>query len=194
MSFFVFDVETLGIESTSVCLSLSMVYCDPESLSEDNNEAYQQLLKESVFVKFRAMEQVKAGRQVCKSVIDWWDKQGDIQKKAAIVEQKDDVLAHDGLMKLRKFWSSYKDHKDLPIWIRGTLDQMILESLQRTFEVDSFISYNCYRDVRTAIELLYSDTAKAGYVAIPEFDQYQVIKHHPTHDCAYDALQLIRGQ
>jgi hypothetical protein len=196
--FFVFDVETLCIVSISVCLSLAMVYCDPEVLPENNDEAYSYLLNESIFVKFNAKEQVNSEykpRSINSGTLDWWEKQGDVQKKASFIPNKElDMLAIPGLQKLKKFWLSFPNHKELPIWTRGSLDQLILESLQRTFGVDPFIPYNCYRDVRTAIDLIYSETSKGGYVDIPDFDKYQVVKHHPTHDCAFDALQLVRGQ
>lgn len=196
MAFFCFDVETLGIESTAICLSLGMVHCDPTVLPDDNDLAYQQMVNEGLFVKFKAKEQAEIfkARTVDQDVLTWWGKQGDVQKKASFIPSKTDLGAVEGLEVLREWWSSFPNHKNLPVWIRGTLDQMILESLQRSFGVDNFVMYNCYRDVRTAIELLYPDTAKGGYVEIPDFDNYQVIKHHPTHDSAYDALMLIRGK
>jgi hypothetical protein len=193
-AFFVFDIETLGVESTSVILSLGMVYCDPSTLSEDNNEAYKQLMESSIFVKFKAKEQTSpaTNRTISKDTLDWWGKQGAFQKQHALEAQPYDVYAVDGLKALAKWYTGKEDYKNLPIWTRGGLDQLGYESLCRTFEVDAMARYNVYRDVRTAIDLIY-EKANGGYVDIPGFDVYQVAKHHPVHDSAYDALMLLRG-
>lgn len=195
MSFFVLDLETLGVESTSVVLSIGMVYCDPELLSEDNTEAYNQLLKESCLIKFNAKEQSASttNRTISKATLDWWQKQGEIPRMQAMTPTPEDMNAVEGLTKLRKWFNSYKDAKKLPIWVRGSLDQPTFESLCRSFDVEPFVMYNCYRDVRTAIDLIY-DEGKGGYVEIPDFDSDIVIKHNPVHDSAYDALMLIRGK
>ena len=68
---FCFDVETLGVESTSVILSYAIVYFDP-----DTRPSYQQLLDKTLFVKLDAKDQIKNyKRTVSKDTIDWWSKQ-----------------------------------------------------------------------------------------------------------------------
>lgn len=192
--FFVYDVETIGIESTAVVLSAAFVYCDPDDLSEDNEEAYAQLLKQSVFVKFKAKEQAEAGRTITKSCLDWWERQVDIVKAKSFYPNKElDLSMYDGMTALRKWFTKYPDSKNMPVWARGGLDQMTTESICRLVDFEPFINYNSFRDVRTALDLIY-DKSVGGYVEIPNFDQYQVIKHDPVHDCAYDALQLVRGK
>jgi hypothetical protein len=54
--------------------------------------------------------------------------------------------------------------------------------------------YAMWRDVRTAVDILYGTTN--GYVEVdhPLFDRTAVIKHHPVHDCALDAMQLLYGK
>jgi hypothetical protein len=172
-----------------------MVYCDPDLLPEDNNEAYKQLISQSIFIKFDAKEQIEKGnRTITKSTLDWWSKQGDLPRKTSFDKSPNDSPVFEGLTALRKFWSGHKNAKNLPIWVRGNLDQLILDSLMRAFDFDAFVNYNVYRDIRTALDLIYTETAQGGYVEIPDFDIYQVIKHNPVHDCAYDALMLIRGK
>ena len=50
---FLFDVETLGVESNSVVLSAAMIHFDPEM-----RPTYQDLLDNACFVKFNAKEKL----------------------------------------------------------------------------------------------------------------------------------------
>lgn len=192
MSFFVMDLETIGIESTSVVLSAAFVYVDIDNLPSDPTAAYKQLLADSCFVKFKSKEQSLPpyNRTVDLDTLQWWKRQGEYQRKMALIPSEIDVGVVEGAERLRAFFKSKPS--GLPVWVRGSLDQPVFQSLLKSFSIPSFIEYNCYRDVRTAIDLIYPG-AKSGYVDIDGFDSYQVIKHHPTHDCAYDGLQLIFG-
>jgi hypothetical protein len=196
--FFILDLETLGIESNCVCLSAAMLWVDPEQLPEDNQEAYEYLLKQGVFVKLNAKQQVTElfkGRTVAKNVLEWWEKQAEVVQRASFIPDKErDLDCLVAINKIKGFFESKPDHKKACVWVRGSLDQPVLESLLRSYDVEPFIGYNNYRDVRTAIDLIYPDTSNAGYVDVPDFEVGSVIKHHPTHDCAYDGLMLLRGK
>lgn len=191
MSFHVFDIETLGVESTSVVLSAAFVYVDVEDLPEDPTEAYKKLLQDSCFVKFKSKQQSLPpyNRTVDLDTLQWWRRQGEYQRQMALIPSDNDVDVVDGITKLRTF---YKRNPSGPVWVRGSLDQPVFQSLMKSFDINDFIEYNCYRDVRTAVDIIYPGS-KSGYVDIDGFDPANVIKHHPVHDCAYDALQLIYG-
>jgi hypothetical protein len=48
-----------------------------------------------------------------------------------------------------------------------------------------------WRDVRTAIDLLASES-KGGYALIPGFNpDLHVVKHIPQNDCALDIMELL---
>ena len=49
---FIFDVETLGVESTAVVLSAALIHFDPEK-----RPTYQDMLDNACFVKFSVKEQ-----------------------------------------------------------------------------------------------------------------------------------------
>ena len=201
MSFFVLDIESASVESTTVVLSVGMVYVDPDSLMKDNDAAYAQLLDEgfeqnACFVKLKSVEQTKPpyNRVISKSTLQWWkDKTGEVQRKASLLPSADDVSVPVGMELLRAWYNKKREGIELPIWIRGSLDQMALDSLCTAYDIPPLARYNVYRDIRTAIDLIYSD-GSSGYVDIPDFNRDQVIKHHPVHDCAYDALMLLRGK
>lgn len=201
MSFFVLDIESLGVESTSVVLSVGMVYVDPDSLMKDNDKAYAQLLdtgfeQNAFFVKFKSVEQTKPpyNRVISKSTLQWWkDKTGEVQRADSLLPSSRDVSVVEGFESLRVWYNNKRNGVVLPIWTRGSLDQMALDSLCHSFDIEPLAPYNAYRDIRTAIDLIYPD-GSSGYVEIPDFDRDQVIKHNPVHDCAYDALMLLRGK
>ena len=193
MSFFVFDIETLGIESTSIVLSAALLHV-PIDTPRDNDLAYQYLVDRARFVKFKVDEQKALGRATTPSTLDWWRKQGVVQQRINILPASHDVSVVEGCRVLKEYHRSFIDAVNIPVWTRGALDQILFESLLRTFDIDDFIRYNVYRDVRTAVDIIYPATSKSGYVDIPNFNRDAVVKHDPRHDCALDALMMMRGK
>lgn len=190
---FVFDVETVGLESTSVMLSLAMTYVDTEV-----SPSYQDLIDSSIFIKFDVMEQYKQLKRVMDpDTLKWWERQAGLVKEASLRPSDSDFKAKEGLELLSRWYNTIGKPNDL-IFVRGSLDQMVLESLQRSVGLRPFAGYNLYRDVRTFIDCMYPKTAKNGYVDIdptllPDFKTTMVLKHHPVHDCAYDACMMMYG-
>lgn len=185
----IFDVETLATESTCVVLSAAMIYFDPTT-----KPTYQSLLDSAVFVKFDAKEQVKLGRKVDKATLEWWDRQPAFVKSKSFDRSDDDVSAAEGLQILKNYITNTPLKENQTIWIRGSLDQLSIDSLAKTIDTAPIMPYNMYRDIRTAVDMLYGTTN--GYVDIihPEFDKHLVVKHVPYHDCAFDAMMLCYGE
>lgn len=191
---FIFDIETIGIESTSVILSAALTFVDSTKLSQDPSEAYFQLLDSTCLVKFDVKEQLDLGRSTDSNTVAWWKRQIKQTQEVSFLPNKTlDKSAKDATQILRDFWASIPDSKNMQIWTRGGLDQMCFESLQRTIGTLPFVPYNNYRDVRTFIDLVYPD-ASGGYIEVPGFDEGNCWKHQPQHDCAFDALQMLRGK
>ena len=191
--FFGLDVETLGVESTSVILSVGLCYV------EDNSpRSYQDILDKSIFVKLNAKEQIeKYNRVVDQSTLEWWNKQSDYAKDRNYKPKKTDFGVVEGLTIINK-WVDSIGTKDSLCWIRGSLDQMCLDSLCKAADVNLPFKYNAYRDVRTALDLIYPDS-KNGYVDVdPElcigFDRGLVLKHSPEHDCSFDMAMMLYGK
>ena len=64
---FVFDVETLGVESNAVVLSAALVHFDPEQRPD-----YQTMLDGACFVKFKAKDQIeRLKRTVDIGTLEW---------------------------------------------------------------------------------------------------------------------------
>ena len=189
-----FDVETLGIESNSVILSMALIYFNPEE-----KPTYDQLLNNAFFVKLDAKDQTeRLGRTVTKSTLDWWSTQSILTKNLSLVPKNDDVKAEDALDMMREFVAKQcaktPEAMNSTVWARGNLDQMVLGSLENKLDRGPIFHFGRWRDVRTAVDIFTG--SKNGYCKVehPEFNQDLVIKHNPIHDCAYDIMMLIYGK
>lgn len=193
-----FDIETLGVSSEVVVLSVGVVKFELHNANnayqttDKNylNGIYQKMLADSLFVKFEVDEQVvKYGRKVEKDAIDFWKEQSaqvvdrSFRRNSAL-----DVKAEDGITKIAEFCNG-----DQNFWARGSLDQIVYDSLCRAAGKPLVTEYWCWSDYRTAINLT-KETARKGYCDIPGFDRSLVVKHDPVHDAAYDVMMLLYGK
>ena len=187
---FMFDIETLGIESTSVILSLSCIY-----FRSDDKPTYQQLKEQAFFVKFNARDQAtRLNRKIDRSTVDWWEKQCAIVKQKSLLATPDDYTLEDGL-KLFHAWVKAQGDNKCWVWARGSLDQVILQSCERSVGMETIFPHNRWRDVRTAIDLLYGTANGYCDVDHPDFlYDRDVYKHNPIDDCALDIMMLTYGK
>jgi hypothetical protein len=187
---FIFDVETLGVESNAVVLSAALIHFDPEK-----RPTYQDLLDDSCFVKFKAKQQVvDYGRTISQSTLEWWANQHEYVKQTSLNPSSTDVTAEEGLAILHNYMNKFPNASKQTMWARGSLDQLVIDSLCVKLGMQEITGYNMWRDVRTAVDILYGTSN--GYVEVdhPLFKRHEVIKHHPVHDCALDAMQLMYGK
>jgi hypothetical protein len=186
---FMFDVETLGVESSAVVLSAALIHFDPTE-----RPTYQDLLDKACFVKFNAKEQLDVGRTISKSTLAWWKEQHDYVKQVSLTPSREDMTVENGIAALHAYMAKFPNAKEQTMWARGSLDQLSIDSLAVRFGLEEITGYNVWRDVRTAVDILYGTTN--GYVEVdhPLFKRHEVIKHHPVHDCALDAMQLMYGK
>lgn len=186
---YIFDLETLGIESNAVILSIACIYFNPE-----NKPSYEDMIESAFFVKLNAKDQAdRLKRTISKSTLDWWKTQSDQVKIKSFIPSNNDVLAEEALDKFQEWASSFKDFKTSTIWARGNLDQVTIGSLENFLNRKSIFHFARWRDVRTAVDLLSGSNNGYCDVAYPWFNTNMVIKHDPIHDCAYDAMQLMYG-
>lgn len=188
------DIETLGLESTSVILSVGLVY-----VPDMKPRSYQEILDNSIFVKISAKDQIdNYGGTVSQSTLAWWKKQGEIQKQKSYIPSSKDCSVKDAI-KLLQTWIKMQPDQDSFVWTRGSFDSICLDSLFHRAGVDPLFPYNQYRDFRTAIDILYPNTSKNGYVDVdpdkcPGWDKDLVVKHCPVSDSAFDLCMLLYGK
>lgn len=187
---FMFDIETLDTESTAVILSASIIQFD---LNE--TYTYEQLLEKALFVKFDVKEQIENyKRTISKQAVEWWGKQHSHVRKLSVTPSEEDVSASEGLLQIKEYITKHSSGQDEAFWARGSLDQMAIDSLSYKLGIEPIAPYYVWRDVRTAVDIL-CESSNNGYCTVkhPSFQQHQVIKHHPTHDCALDIMMLMYG-
>ena len=186
---FIFDIESLGVESNAVVLSAAIIHFDPEK-----RPTYQDLLDNACFVKFDVKEQMSVGRTASKSTLEWWKSQHEYVRKVSLDPSREDMTVENGMQKFYEYMAKFPNAKQQTIWARGSLDQLVIDSLCVQVGLQEITGYHMWRDVRTAVDLLYGTTN--GYVEVdhPLFKRHEVIKHHPVHDCALDAMQLMYGK
>lgn len=188
----IFDVETMGVESTTVILSAAIVYIDTTKPN-----TWESLYSDALFVKFSVKDQVENyARTVDKDTIAWWNKQCDLVKQQSFFPKKDDFPAKHGIEILRNYINQHCDPENTLIWTRGSLDQMSIDSLCKAVGVDLLVRYSNYRDMRTYVDLVATNP-KRGYCDIDAskypgtWDRNVVTKHNPLDDIVLDALQLL---
>lgn len=186
---FIFDVETLGKNSSSVILSMAAIQFDPVK-----KPTFDELKLNSFFVKLDAKDQMtRLKRTSNKSTMDWWAKQCDNVKKKSFYPTENDVIFEDGYEMLRAWVKQFNDNKSW-VWARGNLDQLVMDDIEEQLGIDPIFPYARWRDVRTAIDIFYN--TENGYVDVdyPGFNfELHITKHNPVDDCLADAMQLLYG-
>jgi hypothetical protein len=190
---FMFDVETLGTEDKSVILSAGIIYFDPET---DGTTSLEELINRGLFVKFDVKEQIqKYKRTVDQSTMDWWKKQTEETKVMSFRPSADDVEAYEGLKQIILYIDKHKNEKSWDLefmWARGGLDERVISSLAKQVDLLPIAPYHRWRDIRTAIDLVYGSIN--GYVEVEGVEKGTVGKHDPVIDCAFDILMLLNGK
>lgn len=159
----------------------------------DEDFTYQELLDRACFVKFDVNDQVNNYKRVIdKGTLDWWAKQSHHAKQTSFVPKPDDLSVEDGVKILREYYHKTTS-KNKIVWVRGSLDQLVIDSLTRAADLADIAPYWSYRDVRTSIDLLM-ETSKNGYCQVEGFSDSLVHKHDPIHDVAYDIMQMRYGK
>lgn len=188
---FMYDVETLGIESNSVILSMACIYFNPE-----DKPTFKQLVENAFFVKLNSKYQTEhLGRTVTKSTLEWWAKQPEMLKKQSLIPSANrDAMPNEAIDAMAEWSKQFPNNEKCVVWARGNLDQMCLGSMEDKLGREALFHFGRWRDVRTAVDVLTGSTNGYCDVDHPEFNRDDVIKHNPIHDCAYDAMMLMYGK
>jgi len=188
---FVFDVETLGKDSTAVILSMACVAFDPTK-----KPSPEQLREDAFFAKFDVQDQIqRLKRTTTKSTMEWWAKQCDNVKFKSFRPSVEDVTFEDGYEAMR-VWAAEREvnTKDY-VWARGNLDQLVLDSIEERCGLEPIFTFNRWRDVRTAVDFMYGTTNGYCDIDYPGFNsKLHITKHNPIDDCLFDAMMLMYGK
>lgn len=183
----IFDIETIGTESTAVCLEASFLVYD---LKRDAHKSLDSL--NPVTFKLSVKDQIDAGRTVCPETKIWWKEQIKLEPSLAkiVMPSPNDLTMMEFFNALRNYLREEGYAKNDWAWQRGTLDIMVIDSIFKQLDVDrnAFpIKWWDIRDLRTAIDL-YGEGASRGYT--PDY-KTKILKELPNfvkHDARYDIL------
>lgn len=185
---FCLDCETLGVDSDSAVLSIALIHFD-----ENKKYTFQKLVENSCFVKFDVQEQIRGyKRTIDKETVEWWKKQSKVAKDYSLTPSGNDISLLEGIEILQKYVKEHSSVEKEVVWIRGSLDQFVLDHLFKSAGKEVLFAYSQYLDMRTAIYLL-KETNNGGYCPVPGLDMNSVYKHLPDHDCALDIMMLLDG-
>lgn len=192
---FFLDIETLSTKEHAVVLSIGLIHVDPIK----ENCSYEELVDSGIFVKLDAKYQIDVlKRHVEKDTVSWWGKQAPQIKSLALNPSDKDVSPEIALKIVSTWINEVRTDKGEKCWIRGFMDSGVMDDLAKQIGAPTIFPYNAYRDVRTAIDLIYPNS-KNGYVDVDPnrclgYAPDKVIKHQPVHDCAFDAAMLLYGK
>lgn len=189
----VMDIESLGLDSDSVILSLAIL------ITEINKERYylEDIRDDFFFVKFAVSDQVKNyNRTIDKSTVDWWSRQSvESRKMSFIPDENIDKPVIEGIQLYNEFINKKCNPKQTLIFTRGSFDGFCLDHLHKQSNYPISFPYNSYRDVRTYIECM-AESPKNGYCDVntdifPEYDRNSTIKHVPQEDVWLDFMMML---
>jgi len=187
---FIFDVETLGVESNAVVLSAALIHFDPEK-----RPTYQDLLDNACFVKLKAKDQIeRLKRTVDIDTLEWWKNQHEYVRSVSFDPNSTDIVAEDAIKIMHNYMNKFPNAHKQTMWARGSMDQMVIDHLCLKLSMQRITDYNMWRDVRTAVDILTGSNNGYCEVDHPLFERAAVINHHPVHDCALDAMMLLYGR
>lgn len=181
----IIDIETLGIRTSSVILSIG---CVPFKF-EEHITCLDEYLEKGFYVKFNVIEQLKAGRTTDTGTIEWWKEQS-AEARSVLYPSAEDVSVLHGLRQLTDFIdNSGYSHSKSHIWARG--QDFDFPKIADLCYTNNFpLPYNTWmsRDIRTYIDVL-TGNGRGQYSAHIEGETNMVV-HNALFDCAMDAIRM----
>lgn len=186
-----FDVETLGLTSESVVLSMAITF------AELNSElSIKKLMDNTFFVKLSVKDQIqKYKRTIDVETAEWWKKQCKTVKELSLIPKDTDISTEEGIAKLRAYVKSQCNPETTMVFARGSIDQLLLDSLTKQVGGTPIFGYSQWRDCRTYIECMAKESLR-GYTEVslekfPDYDRNAIIKHDPRYDTVLDIAMIL---
>lgn len=164
------DIETLGLTTGNVILSIGCVKFDPNLVSD-----FSTLVADGFYFCCDRKAQLQDGFTVNPDTLDWWLSQSEEAKVFAFSPISRPV--RDVLLSLRNYISDCSK-----IWSYGYLDPSMINGTANRLRIDSeIIPYKKHRDLRTI-----ADFPDFKWPDRPE----GFVGHHSLHDAAYQTVIL----
>ena len=182
----VVDLETLGVGSDSIILSLGLTV----ARYDDTSQTFDSLVQNGLFVKFQLKEQIERGRKKSDRVVKWWYEQSVEARRTALFPTQEDKSIYDIESILKAYFDSRGlDIKKVDLYDRNSFD---LTKLQYLFEeeLDKDVPWNYHNtfDIPTAFRFVGFD--RYGGMRVDDFPG--AIYHNPLHDAAVDHMRIYK--
>jgi len=177
------DYETLGQSPDTVILSLGAIVFDM-----DDPPSYQEVLDQGFYETFSVDEQVKDGRVIDKSTVDWWGQQG--KEAAHVLKPSDDDISYKEMIPRLKEYIG--DVRGVKTFARSaSFDFSITNDIVRRLGQQLPWQWWNERDTRTLIEcyLELLEINKKNNFDVPD-QGVEVVAHHALHDVAMDVVRI----
>ena len=160
------DIETLGMDSNSLVVSISAVAFDLKSNK----------IGDKFEIGLKKDEQLEKGAVVDQDSLRWWDKQSDDAK--AMLKMLDKHNIKFALETFNKWICDYSENSEkVNLWGNGaSFDNVIINNLYKRHDIEFVVPYWCNRDVRTLVYLANID---------PREYEFLGTKHHGISDCLH---------
>lgn len=183
--FAVIDLETLGVGSDSVILSLGLTV----GAYSDTSQTFESLLANGLAIKFDIKEQLAKGRKTSRRVIDWWKKQDEGARKI-LFPTPQDVSLYNLSQYLDDYFAKVGfDIKLHDMYDRNSFDLTKLQYLyEEELNQDVPWDYHQTFDIPTAFRFMGFNR----YAGIHVNDIPGATYHDALHDAAVDQLRIYR--
>lgn len=181
----IIDIETLGVRSNAVILSFACA-----AFNIEDRDTLKDIIDRSFYAKLDVPLQIKNGRKVEKSTVEWWSHQSK-EARDVLKETSKDLGPIKALNMLNAYIEEHTkyDKKNSYIWSRGNaFDFPIMEDLYRENNIDIPWSVWKIRDVRTMIDVLTG--SDDGNFDLGNDMPEKFVQHHAMFDAALDVLKM----
>lgn len=195
MKSFIFDLETLGKSPDGVILDISCLVVDLNQI--ENPPSFEDLVSNGKNWKLDVKDQVKHGRKIDNTVLDWWKNKSD-EAKEVLKVTGNEILLFDALQEFDLYlYENGFDRKKGLGYARGqSFDfPLLVDCLKQKYKTENTFEYEpCkfwnQRDIRSVISGLLLDDNRAS-VPLRKGILNGFVKHNSLHDIAKDALMII---
>ena len=180
----VIDLETLGVRSDSVILSLGLTFS-----RYDEVKTFDELVNEGLYLKFNIKEQLNRSRVTQERVVKWWYNQS-IEARKILYVKEDDLSFYQLPEILNKFFEDKGvSLKKVDLYDRKSFDISKLQYLYEE-ELGGDIPWNPNSEfeVATTFRMLGFDR----YAGIQVSDIPGATYHNAIHDAAVDHLRIFK--
>lgn len=184
----IFDMETLGGPPDAIIVSAAFLVFD----LEDKTKSFQELVNDSLYIKFSIADQKKMGRTVDSDTLAWWKRQSK-EAQLELLPSNKDLTVNEGIDEITKYFRDKNvNPKNCIAFCRGqSFDFPLIENLFAS--VNRQNEWPCkfwnQRDTRTYLGTM-AGKIDVKDIPLPPNEIQGFIHHNAVHDIAKDVLSM----